>query len=407
MLSQDAIENLIQPIIDRQEAINNYVINTIADRINDIGKLLPSDVHKLERILKSGSDVKRINSELARLTGLQVQQIKKLIKVVALDVYLDAKPYYDYRHISYVPFIKNVELQRVVNAVANQTAGEYVNLSKSMAFMTRDPQNPKVLRPTSIAKTYQQTIDKAIQATQQGTIDYNTAMHQSIKDLVDSGIRYVKYNPESGRRYTQRLDTAVRRNILDGVRAINQECQNEIGKQIEADGKEISVHICPAPDHQFVQGHVFTNEQFDKMQNGEDTVDVQGRHYTGFDRSIGTLNCRHFTYSVIIGLYKPNYSDEQLKDILDKNERGYTLPNGKHLTLYECTQRQRQLETQIRIMKDGQIAAKRAGNMDLAREYQAKVDRYVNDYKQFSKACGLSEKRSKMSVAGYRKIAKK
>ena len=73
----------------------------------------------------------------------------------------------------------------------------------------------------------------------------------------------------------------------------------------DADGKEITVHANPAQDHQFVQGHQFTNEEYEKLQ-GEDDVsfkDVQGRRYEHFDRHIGTLNCRHFTYSIIIGFY--------------------------------------------------------------------------------------------------------
>ena len=97
MLSENALDNLMQPIIDRQEAINTYVVKTIAQRVKEIGTLKPSDVYKLERILKSGADVRKINKEIARLTGLNEKQIKQLIKKVAEDAYIDTKPYYDYR----------------------------------------------------------------------------------------------------------------------------------------------------------------------------------------------------------------------------------------------------------------------------------------------------------------------
>ena len=50
MLSEDAIQNLIKPIINRQEKINEYVIKTICERIREIGSLTSSDMHKLERI---------------------------------------------------------------------------------------------------------------------------------------------------------------------------------------------------------------------------------------------------------------------------------------------------------------------------------------------------------------------
>ena len=409
MLSQDAIDNLVQPIVTRQQKINEYVISIICRRVKEIGHLLPSDLHRLERLLKMGGDVRKINAEIARQTGLQVKDIKKLIKEVALDGYVDAKPYYDYRHKSFIPFADNVPIQEIVTAIANQTAEEYVNMAKAQAFMLRDLKNPKVLIPTPIAKAYYSVVDEAVQAVQSGVVDYNTAMRRTIKQLADSGLRRVEYNTESGRRYTQRMDTAVRRNVLDGVRAVNQGVQDEVGKQFGADGKEITVHSNPAEDHALVQGRQFSNEEYEKLQGEEDVTfkDVNGKIYQHFDRHIGTLNCRHFTYSIIIGFSNPNFTDAQLKKILADNEKGYTLPNGKHLTMYECTQEQRKMETAIRYAKDGQIAALESGDVELAKQFQAEINERTKKYNAFSKACGLSPKPTKMRVAGYRKISTK
>lgn len=407
MLSENAIENLTKPIVERQQKIDEFIIETICERINAIGSLSSSDVYKLTRILQMGADVQLVNEEIARQTGLQVAAIKKLIRTVALDGYLDARPFYDYRMKSYIPFEQNLSLQRQVQAVSNITAGTYQNLSKSYAFMIRDLSNPSVLKPTPLAQAYQSIIDEAVQTTQAGIIDYNTAMRRTLKQLGDNGVRFMMYSTESGRTYTQRADTAVRRNILDGVRMMNQEVQNLVGQEFGADGVEISVHENPAKDHAEMQGHQYSNAEFDKMQTGQDFEDVQGRKYTGFERAVGTLNCRHFAYSIVIGVKSQNFSDKELQQILDRNEKGYTLPNGKHLTMYECTQYQRQMETKIRASKDGQIAARAAGNDELARYYQARVNKWNKEYQAFSNACGLSVKRDKTSVAGYHQISVK
>ena len=422
MLSDEAISKLIQPIIQRQININNYVIGIIAERIKEIGEIKPSDLHKLEALMRTGSDVQKINKRLAELTKLQVADIQRIIKDVAVDSYLDMKRFYDYRELPFIPYKENTQLQKVVNSIATQTSNTYKNLSKSQAFMIRDLKNPKILKPTSISDTYKTIIDEAVQASQTATVDYNTAMRRSMKQLIDSGIRSVSYNTESGRVYTQRLDTAVRRNILDGIRAINQGVQDETGKQFGADGVEITVHEYPAPDHAPVQGHQFTLAEYSKISptpsilpdNSIDTsnydktdsvlYDTDGREYEVFERKIGTLNCRHFTFSIIIGAFPPNYTDKQLQQVLDRNEKGYTLPNGKHLTMYQCTQKQREYETKVRWAKDGQIAAKKAGDEDLAKEYQAKINRYTPEYKAFSKACGLTVKNRNMQVSGYRKL---
>lgn len=403
MLSEDAINNLIQPIIDRQESINTYVIKVIAQRIKEIGGLLPSDIHRLERLLYSGADVRKINAEIARLTGLQVRDIKKLIRTVALDSYVDAKPYYDYRKLSYIPFSQNKKIQQVVTAIANRTAGEYINLSNTRAtgFLIRDLKNPNKLKFQSIGNTYNTVIDEAIQAVHSGTIDYNTAMRRTMRQLVSSGVRRVYW--DSG--YSMRLDSAVKRNLLEGIRAINQGVQDETGKQFKADGKELSVHANSAPDHEPIQGRQFTNEEVENMQSGKPFEDINGNKYQALDRIIGIWNCRHYMWSIIVGVTKPNYSEAELKQMAARNAKGYTFKNGKHLTMYECEQYQRQLETKIRTAKDGQIAARTSGDDEEARRYQAMINKYTTQYKVFSKNCGLSPKLNNLTVSGYRRIA--
>lgn len=400
LLSDDMIEKLIQPLLNRQEAINVYVIKQIAEQIKRIGQLNPSSLHKLERLYKTGGDVQRINYEIARLTNLQVRDIKNLIRDVALNGYMDARPFFDYRKLPFIPFEKNTEVQRVVVSIANQTANEFKNMSKAQAFMLRDLKNPKKLIPTPTAEAYQTVVDEAIQTVQSGVVDYNTAMTRTLDQLSQSGLRVV-YQAENGRIHTQRMDTALRRNLLDGVRAINQGVQDEVGKEFGADGKEITVHANSAPDHEPIQGHQFTNEEFDKLQNQQDFEDYQGRKFSAIDRAIGVLNCRHFTYSIVLESSKPMYTDEQLEQFKRNNAKGYTLPNGKHLTMYQCTQYQRQLETKIRYAKEGKIAADTAGNKAESDKYLAKVSKLMKEYMSFSKSCGLSPKLDKIRVKGY------
>lgn len=403
MLSQDAIDRLVQAIVNRQESIDNYVIEKIAKRIKEIGELKSSDVYKLERILKSGGDVKQINSMLAKTSGVQVKEIKNLIRDIAKSSYIDAKPYYDYRNKSFIPFEENIELQRIVRSIANQTADSYVNLSRSRAFMIRDPQNPEILKPTTLSKTYYSVIDEAIQASQQGTIDYGTAMRRTLKQLVDSGIRTVQYYPKSGRVYSQSIEAAVKRNVLEGIRQINQGVQDEVGRQYGADGKEISVHANSAPDHEPIQGHQFTNEEYEKLQSHQAFTDVDGESFEALDRVIGQYNCYHFTFSIILGINKPNFTKEQLQAYKDKNQKGYTDSKGKHYTMYECTQKQREIERRIRNAKKLIMAARTAGEDELLAQGKAELSKWSTIYTDFSKACGLSKKALNVRVEGYRR----
>ena len=419
--TEDEMDELIYPVIQRQIIVNLFVIQLIAERIKEIGTLLPSDLHSLGQLAKTGADIRVINKKLADVAKLQVQDIKNIIRKAAGNIYQSTKPFFDYRKKPFVKFKENEPVQKIVKAIEKQTCGTYRNMAKSQAFMMRDPKNPKVLIPTTPARAYQNTVDEAIQAVQSGVQDYDGVMRQKLKELTDSGLKEVNFETESGKMHSQRMDTALRRNMMDGVRAVNQEMQNELGKQFGADGVEITVHNYPAPDHCYVQGHQFTLSEYAKIapvsnvlpdgsidnsvyNNQPATlVDINGRQYKTFKRRIGTCNCRHFAYNIVIGYAPPNYTEQQLQDILKENEKGVTV-DGKHYTKYQATQIQRRLELNIRKAKEEQIAAKAMGDMEGVRKAQDKVAKYLQEYKDFSDAAGLRMKYDRIKVPGYKVV---
>ena len=401
MLSEHVIDKLVQPIVIRQEAINDYVLSKIAVGVREIGELSPSEVNRMKLLVSMGADIRQMNARLAELSNVQVKDIKSLIKTVAVRTNIDAKPLYDYRHKSFIPYEKNSKLQSFVKLVGDRTADTYKNISKSKAtgFVIRDLAHPGIRKFYNIDDAYKSVIDEAIQATQSG-IDYRTAMRRTLRQLADSGIRRLSW--DSG--YTQRVDTAVRRNILEGVRAIQQATEDAIGEEIGADGKELSVHINCALDHEPFQGHQLTNENWDKLQNSEDFEDINGQKFKGVERIIGLWNCRHIAKSIIVGVTKPLYTPEELQEFIDDNHKGYVLPDGKHITMYECTQLQRQMETRIRYAKDEQIALQESGDIEGARVAQQKVKRLNQQYKNFSKSCGLPIHKDRISVVNYKLV---
>lgn len=399
MLSESTIDNLVQPIVTYQESISNYVLAKIAESVKEIGSISPGEVNRMKLLVDMGADIREMNSKLAEMSGKQVRDIKSLIKTVAVETNIDAKPLYDYRHKSFVPYEKNIKLQNYVRLVGDRTAETYQNMSRSRAtgFLIRDAKYPGIKKFYSIDDAYKTVIDEAIQATQSG-IDYRTAMRRTLKQLSDSGIRRLTW--DSG--YTQRVDTAVRRNILEGVRAINQAVEDAIGEELGTDGKELSVHINCALDHEPFQGHQFTNAEYEKLQNSEDFQDIQGRMFTGVNRVIGMWNCRHVARSIFVGVTPPLYTDQELQNFIDDNHDGYVLPDGKKITMYECTQMQRQMETRIRYAKDEQMVFQHAGNIEAAKIARQKVIRCQQQYYKFSKDCGLPVHKDRTEVTGYK-----
>ena len=229
-------------------------------------------------------------------------------------------------------YSENKALQRLVSSVYNISGAEFKNIAKSTGFrLLGDNGEPLLL---DIDETYKYVIDKCVVAISQGKETYQQSMRSTLKQLSSSGVRKIEY--ESG--YSRRLDTSIRQNILDSIRQVSNESQQLFGKEFDSDGIEISVHQNPAPDHQMVQGRQFSNEEFEKFQNDKRAVDYTGMifepEFEGHDRrSISEYNCYHYIFSIVLGVSKPQYSDKQLKEIINNANKKTTF-DGKEYTQY-------------------------------------------------------------------------
>lgn len=415
MLTDEVLEKVIDRLIVRINKGNEYVLKKMGESVKKIGTLTPSQAQELEQILKYGGDYEKIAQELARLTDMNVADIYKIFEEVAKNDYQFAEQFYKYRGIKYIPFDENDVLKRQVNAIAKITAEEYLNLARTtvMGYAIKNSNGQYVFK--KIKQVYHELIDEAILNVSQGKETFDEAMYRKLKEIGESGLKVVyptTYIGKDGkeRHYVRRLDSAIRMNMKDGLRTLHNETQQQFGKEFKSDGVEISVHLNPAPDHQFVQGHQFSNEEFEKFQTDEDSTSYDGTFYpaeseeTGHDRrSIGQYNCYHYVFSIVLGISKPEYTNEQLQQIIDKNNEGFEF-EGKHYSNYEGTQLQRKIELEIRKAKDNQILGKASNNTPLINESQQRI-RLLNDkYKKLNQASGLPSSIDRARVSGYRRI---
>ena len=407
MLNEEVINKVSERLVNRIEQGNEYVLNKIGESVKKIGTLKNTDVHDLEQILKYGGSYEDIVRKLAKITKLNVKDIKKIFEEVAKSDYEFAEKFYKYRNVKYIPFDENTVLKNQVNALATETAKEFFKLTnrKVLGFGIVDKKTGKV-KFKGLKRAYYDLIDEGILNISQGKETFNNIMYKRLKELGESGLKVIY---ESGA--TRRLDSAVRMNIKDGVRMLHQEVQKQIGKEFDADGVEITVHLNPAPDHMYVQGRQFTNDEFEKFQNDKDSVSYDGIEFpaeseeTGRDRrSIGEYNCYHDIYSIVLGVNEPQYTNEELQEIINQNEEGFDF-EGKRYTMYEGTQLQRQIETKIRESKEQQILGRSSGIEELAQESQKKINLLTKKYNKLNKISGLQPRTNRMRISGYKRIA--
>lgn len=394
MLNEEAREQLAEILVNRIDDINSKILKEIGDKILAISLIKPSEAYQLGQILKYGGSYKDIAEKLAKLTGKNVEDIYKIFEEVAKSNKQFAKEFYKYRNIDFIPYKKDIALQRQVTAMANITAGLYKNISKTtMVGYIVDG------KFRNIQETYNEVIDKAITSIVQGKDTYYSAMRKTMKELAYNGM--VTY--ESGKR--RRLDSAVRMNIMDGIRTVNNETNRIFGEEYGADGVEISVHSYPAPDHAEAQGRQFSNEEYEKLQTDGYAKDIKNRTYdlhlnSDSFRPISELNCYHEPFNIVIGISKPLYTDEQLEQIKEENEKGFDF-EGKHYTLYEGTQLQRRLELEAKKHKEATILLRASGDKEGLEREELKVRKITRKYNDLNKASGLPSKKERMSVSGY------
>lgn len=378
MLTDEQIAEALALIDDRYQKVVQKYLRKVGTTVLKIGKLNRSSVNLLIQLRRMGVDVATIERELQKATRLTKQDIRTLYQKAAEEAHTDAR--FEYVTKGIEP--SAVRWEALVENLWQQTAGSLDNLSNT----------------TVMAESYRRIVDEAIQAVTMGASDYNSAIRAELRKAGRAGVQ-VRY--ASG--YRRRLDTAIRQNVLDGVRQVQQKAQGLIGEEIGADGVDITAHPNSAPDHEPVQGRRFDLENFRKIQAGQDFQDVDGKQYEGFRRPITQWRCRHLVYYILIGISRRMYSDDQLKKWETANHKGVTI-NGRKMTNYEATQLMRQLETEIRREKDTAILAKASGDDVLRRECQGRITDLEKQYKAVAEAVKLRPRFDKTRVEGFKPV---
>ena len=401
MINESQIEFLTERLVERINKANIFFYKKIGSALKQIKELTPSQAHQLVQILKYGGNYDEIVRQIAKYTDLNIQDIDNIFNSYAKRDQLFYEKFYQYRNIPFVPFAENTALKMQTMALANIVKNEMYNYTRAnlLGFTI----NGEFM---NLKDTYNYVLDEALLNVSQGKETFDSSMRRILKDIGGSGLKTVDY--KSGRKV--RLDSTVRMHLKSELRELHNELQKIYGEEFGADGVEISVHENPADDHENVQGRQFSNEEFNKLQNGSVAIDYKGKAYSldhddnGSHRPISEMNCYHYIFSIVLGVSKPTYSDEELKKIIDKNNDGFNF-EGKHYTLYDGEQLLRNIELNLRKNKDIQILGRASDNAELVGEAQTKITQLTTKYHEILKASGLRSKLDRARVAGYHRVS--
>lgn len=383
MLNADQISALRDAAGHIADPITEYLLRDIARRVSEAGQLTSTAAYQTWRAQQLGMSQKEIKKALQKLLKKSAEEIDRLMTQTAKVGYD-----FDVQRLptaAAIPFDDNLSIQKVVRAAVELAQEDFTNLTKTIGMVDRSG----VALP--LQKAYRAAMGDAFEQVFTGAADYNTAIRKATANLATFGLRVVDYESNIHRS----IEAATRGCIMGGLGLMDERIAQIEHDQLGCDGWEISAHANSAPDHEPIQGRQYSDDAYQNLNNS-------------LQRRIGTLNCGHVAFPIILGVSKPQYTPEELEKFRQDNAEGFTY-GGKHYTGYEATQHQRKLERRMRAQKNRIIMDEAAGDAEKLQQDQIKLQITRQEYARFSKAAGLRTEPERAYVTGFgrkRKIKK-
>ena len=358
--------------------LENRIMEDVVRRIKKTGQITSSADYQLNRYYILGNSTKDIEDIVKSAVGDDYPETFKLYDEVVEKQYTRSRELYEQVNEEFIPYEQNEQLQQLVNGLIQQSNDELYNITRSMGFMVDMGGGRKVFSPLS--DYYNQYLDNAIVEITSGAFDYNTVIRRVVGQMTNSGLRTVDY--ASG--YSSRCDVAARRAVMTGLSQLTGHIAQANAQKLHTEYFEIDWHAGARPSHRIWQGKVWSYRELVTVCGLGTVTGLQG------------ANCYHEYYPFIPGISERQFSDKWLAEQNRKEDRQKVF-KGKEYTLYEATQRQRYLETNMRAQRQKVKLLQQAGasqdDIMLARcKYQAQLD----EYKAFCERMGLQEQRERI-----------
>lgn len=390
-ITEKDIESVPQPIVSLFNDLEQTIMLDIIRRLQANNKEITRSADwQINRLYELGKSKEEIKSYIKNTLNLSDEQIDKVFSNAISSGYARYISLYEAVGKSFIPYEDNLQLQQLVNSMITQAKGELKNITGSLGFALREPNSTK-LTYTPLTDYYQNTLDKAITQIATGAFDYNTVLKNTVKEMTNSGLRYIDY--DSG--YSSRVSVAVRRAVLTGYNQVVANINESNAEKLETNYFETTYHSGARPSHQPWQGRVYSKEEL---------VSVCG---LGTVTGLCGANCYHNYYPFIKGVSERTYTDEEL-DRMNQEDNEKREFRGKSYTKYEALQRQRKLETVMRAERQEiKLLTEGGAGADDIMSANARYNKTSDEYARLSKTMNLPQQRQRVNIDGLGNIGAK
>lgn len=376
MLTPDQIDALQEAALKITDPITEYLLRDIARRIAHAGGMTSTAAYQVWRAQQLGLSQRELKQQLRRILKLSHREIRRIMYQSAQSGYsLDVSRF---PYVQAVPFEQNAALQQIVSAAVVLAQDDLSNMVQTIGFV-----NPYG-KPEPLTQAYITSCDFAFQQTVTGATGYTQAVREATRNLANRDVQVIDYESDV---HTS-LEAAVRRNIMGGLGLMQEKISQEVHDQLGCNGWEITAHAMSAPDHEPIQGKQYSDVAYTALNNS-------------LRRRIGTLNCGHAAFPVILGVNSPQYTPAELEKFRTDNEKGVTV-DGVHYTGYQATQLQRAIERSIRRQKKQIMVDEATRDTEKLAQNKTKLTVLHQQYQKFSKAAGLRTQYERTEVANFK-----
>lgn len=371
MLTPQYLDGLPSGIIDLYGEVEKDILADMARRLSTYDYWIPAADWQAVKLQEAGVLQDDIVSAMAAATSKSTAEVRRMMQEAGSKTLNADAGIYSAAGLS-VPSIKDSV------GLANILTAGYKATNQTMKNLTRTTAN-------TATKQFENALDKAWLKVQSGGFSTDTAVRDAIKELSEQGVWAITY--PSGR--TDSLEVAVRRAAVTGVNQTAAKLQECLADELGCDLVETTAHAGARPEHAEWQGKIFS-------RSGKSKKYPDFRQATGYGTGAGLCgwNCRHSFNPYFDGSPRA-YTDKMLKDY-DAKDYEY---NGQKMTEYEATQKQREIERNIRRWKRENVAMSAAGQD--ATESARKLKQWQEREKDFIDQTGLKRQSTRSDVAGF------
>ena len=324
MLDPKYLRDVPEGIAEYFDELETRILKDIARRISQNDYMMTStaeyQMHKLEELGVSMSEIEQAISEVLNITDTKVKEI------IHDSSYRSVQKDNDMAKAAGIEPPHPDLTQAILNGIRS-TNTEIRNICNSMA--------------SAANMAFEHALDQAYLSVSSGAFSFADAVKTAVNDLGKNGIRWIDYPTGAHRR----ADSAIRNALRTGVNQTAARCQEQNLDEMDCNLVETTSHMGARPEHAKWQGMLFWRKTpVDGLQNFYEA--------TGYGTGAGLCgwNCRHNFF--------PNFDGELSFEHYDEEA------NAKQ---YELDQEQRYNERKIREWKRRQ-AVNKAGGVDNTRE---------------------------------------